>query len=95
VTCTPIPCGSLTPFPTLFSHFPRSHITIGTAERLTREVSSLAGAMEKDGVDVSVHWARDACHDVLVLPPGWWDRKVVEEVWESISHWAEGFLEAC
>ena len=90
---TPTSCGASTPYSTLFSHFPRSHITIGTAERLTREVSSLACAMEKDGVDVSVHWARDACHDILIVPSGWWDQQVVEEVWESVSEWAREFLE--
>lgn len=87
---TPSSPGASTPFPALFSQFPRSHITVGTAERLTREVSSLVCAMEKDGVDVSVHWARDACHDVLIVPSWWWDRAVVEEVWESVSRWAEG-----
>ena len=88
---TPSSPGASTPFPTLFSQFPRSHITVGTAERLTREVSSLFCAMEKDGVDVSVHWARDACHDILILPSWWWDQEVVEEVWESVTRWAEGF----
>lgn len=86
--------GASTPFPTLFSQFPRTHIVVGTAERLTREVSSLACAMKKDGVDVGVHWARDACHDILIVPPGWWDQKVTEEVWESVSQWAHGFLES-
>ena len=89
-TCTPTFYGA---YPTLFSHFPHTYITVGTAERLTREVSSLACAMEKDGVDVSMHWARDACHDILIVPSGWWNDQVVEEVWESVSQWAQGFRE--
>lgn len=82
-------CG----FPTLFDSFPRSLVVCGDAERLVREVRSLIAAMNKDGVDLDVVWARDACHDILMLNEFWWDRAVIEEVWEGIATWAEGFKE--
>lgn len=80
-------CG----FPTLFDSFPRSLVVCGDAERLVREVRSLIKAMEKDGVDLDVVWSRDACHDILMMNELWWDRKVIEETWEGIAAWAEGF----
>lgn len=84
-------CNPSTPFLTLFSHFPRTHIAIGTAERLTREVASLICAMEKDGVEVNAQWVKDACHDVLMVPPSWWDKSVVEGAWNRVGEWARTF----
>lgn len=78
-------------FPKLFGDFPRTLIVCGDAERLVREVRSLVAAMEKDGTDLSVHWARDACHDPLMLSEFWWDRAVLEEIWHAVGEWAVGF----
>ncbi|KAF9534497.1 Alpha/Beta hydrolase protein [Crepidotus variabilis] len=83
-------CG----FPTLFAEFPRSLVVCGDAERLVREVRSLISAMEKDGVDLNVVWASDACHDVLILDPFWWDKKVIEDVWNGVDKWAAGFKDS-
>ncbi|KAJ3494523.1 hypothetical protein NLJ89_g10788 [Agrocybe chaxingu] len=80
-------------FATLFAEFPRSLVVCGDAERLVREVRSLILAMNKDGVDLEVCWARDACHDVLIQSEWWWDRQVLEEVWGRIGNWAESFSE--
>ncbi|KAF9564056.1 alpha/beta-hydrolase [Agrocybe pediades] len=77
-------------FPKLFGDFPRTIIVCGDAERLVREVRSLATAMETDGVDLQVHWARDACHDPLMLNEFWWDKTVLDEIWDAISSWAKG-----
>ncbi len=57
---------------TLFGGLPRTLLLTGDAERLVREVRSLARAMGEDGVDLTVHWARDACHDPLILNAWWW-----------------------
>ena len=76
---------------TLFGGFPRTLLLTGDAERLVREVRSLARAMGEDGVDLTVHWARDACHDPLILSAWWWDRSVLEECWCAVARWAEGF----
>jgi len=78
-------------FPKLFGDFPRTIIVCGDAERLVREVRSLATAMDADGVDLRVHWARDACHDPLMLNEFWWDKSVLNEIWEAIASWANGF----
>lgn len=75
----------------LFGDFPRTLIICGDAERLVREVRSLASAMKTDGVDLTVHWARDACHDPLILSEFWWDRTVMEEIWKGTEEWAKGF----
>ncbi|KAF9485636.1 alpha/beta-hydrolase [Pholiota conissans] len=77
--------------PKLFGDFPRSLIICGDAERLVREVRSLVSAMKKDGVDLTVHWAPDACHDPLMLSEFWWDRKVTDEIWREAYEWARGF----
>lgn len=91
-----LPNSSPTPshtFPRLFSHFPRTFISIGTAERLTRECASLVRAMARDGVEVRSEWVVDACHDVLIVPEWWWNRPkgVMEGVWEGVGSWVRGF----
>ena len=89
--CTfPAPSHSFT---SLFSSFPRTFISIGTAERLTRECASLVRAMEKDGVEVRCEWVEDACHDVLIVPEWWWNKPVgvLEGVWRGVGQWVEGF----
>jgi hypothetical protein len=43
--------------------------------------------MERDGVDLTVEWAKDAVHDMLML--AWWDEKVREQVWSAIGRWIE------
>lgn len=78
-------------FSKLFEDFPRSLVVCGDAERLVREVRSLVAAMEKDGVDLDVCWAPDACHDVLIMNENWWDRRVLELVWSQIATWSQGF----
>jgi len=78
-------------FPALFSEFPKTLIVCGDAERLVREVRSLISAMQKDGVDLDVCWAPDACHDILIISDWWWDRRVLETVWAQIGHWAGEF----
>ncbi|PPQ92171.1 hypothetical protein CVT25_008945 [Psilocybe cyanescens] len=78
-------------FPKLFGDFPRTLVVCGDAERLVREVRSLVAAMTADGVDLQVHWARDACHDPLMLSEFWWDRTVLEEIWRAVKGWAKGF----
>lgn len=78
-------------FPGLFASFPRSIIVCGDAERLVREVRSLNGAMSKDGVDTTMYWAPDACHDALMLNEFWWDKKVLNGIWEAIEEWADEY----
>lgn len=78
-------------FPGLFASFPRSIIICGDAERLVREVRSLNAAMGKDGVDTTMYWAPDACHDALMLNENWWDKKVLEGIWQAIGEWADGY----
>ena len=78
-------------FPALFSEFPKTLIVCGDAERLVREVRSLISAMQKDGVDLDICWAPDACHDLLIISDWWWDRRVLEAVWAQIGHWAGAF----
>ncbi|TFK29482.1 alpha/beta-hydrolase [Coprinopsis marcescibilis] len=78
-------------FPGLFSSFPKTIIVCGDAERLVREVRSLLGAMQKDGVDVTIHWAPDACHDALMLSEFWWDKKVLNGIWKEIDKWSQAF----
>ncbi|KDR77252.1 hypothetical protein GALMADRAFT_246557 [Galerina marginata CBS 339.88] len=78
-------------FQKLFSEFPRTLVVCGDAERLVREVGSLISAMNADGVDLQVHWAKDACHDPLILSEFWWDREVLDEIWRSIEDWVKGF----
>ncbi|CAA7266195.1 unnamed protein product [Cyclocybe aegerita] len=89
----PNPYKASSRFATLFAEFPRSLVVCGDAERLVREVRSLIYAMDKDGVELEVCWARDACHDVLIQSEWWWDRQVLEEVWGRIGKWAESFSE--
>jgi hypothetical protein len=43
--------------------------------------------MERDGVELTVEWAPDAVHDVLML--AWWDEKVREKLWAAIARWVE------
>ena len=90
-TRSPFPAPSHS-FPSLFSSFPRTFISIGTAERLTRECASLVRAMEKDGVEVRCEWVEDACHDVLIVPEWWWNKPVgvLEGVWRAVEQWVEG-----
>lgn len=78
-------------FPGLFAEFPPTFILIGDAERLTNEVKALIGTMERDLVAVDAMWAKDACHDILMIAPGWWDEKVRGEVWGRIAEWAGKF----
>ncbi|KAF8909662.1 Alpha/Beta hydrolase protein [Gymnopilus junonius] len=80
-------------FPKLFGDFSRTLVVCGDAERLVREVRSLISAMRSDGIDLQVHWAKDACHDPLILSELWWDRQVLEECWRAIENWAKGFEE--
>jgi hypothetical protein len=51
------------------------------------QIKSLVGAMEADGVDLHVEWAKDGVHDMLMLPA--WDEKVREQVWAAIKNWVE------
>jgi len=90
-TRSPFPAPSHS-FPSLFSSFPRTFISIGTAERLTSECASLVRAMEKDGVEVRCEWVEDACHDVLIVPEWWWNKPVgvLEGVWRGVGQWVEG-----
>lgn len=78
-------------FSKLFERFPRTLIIVGDAERLVREVRSLQGAMERDGIDVRTEWVRDAVHDILIMGEGWWDKKAVEGAWAVIKEWAGEF----
>ncbi|KAG2001558.1 endoplasmic reticulum protein [Coprinopsis cinerea AmutBmut pab1-1] len=81
-------------FPGLFASFPKTIIVCGDAERLVREVRSLASAMKKDGVDLTMYWAPDACHDPLMLNEFWWDKKVLDGIWEQIDLWSKEFRES-
>ncbi len=74
---------------TLFGGFPRTLLLTGDAERFVREVRSLAQAMGEDSVDLTVHWARNVCHDSFILSEWWWDRAVLEECWRVVAHWAD------
>lgn len=74
----------------LFEGFPKTLIVVGDAERLVREVKSLQGAMEKDGVDVQAEWMKDTVHDVLMMNQWWWDWGAVEETWGVVGDWAAG-----
>jgi len=76
-------------FDKLFEAFPKTLILVGDAERLIKEVKSLQLAMEKDGVDVTTEWLKDAVHDPLIIGKGWWDEKVQERAWTVISQWAK------
>ena len=78
-------------FPGLFAGFPKTIIVCGDGERLVREVRALERAMEKDGVDLTMHWAPDACHDPLMISETWWDKKVLDEIWKEIKEWAKVF----
>jgi len=78
-------------FPSLFASFPRTIVVCGDGERLVREVRSLVAAMTKDGVDITTHWAPDACHDPLMINESWWDKKVLNNIWTSIKTWGEEF----
>lgn len=75
----------------LFGDFPRTLVVVGDAERLVREIKSLVAAMERDGVDVRTHWAKDAVHDILIIGDVWWDKEVVGKVWKEISRWIKEF----
>ena len=55
------------------------------AERLEREVLALERGMERDGVRVRMVWAKDGCHDLLILAH--WDEKVREGIWAAIHEW--------
>ncbi|KAJ8482386.1 hypothetical protein ONZ45_g14961 [Pleurotus djamor] len=88
---TQTPYRKKCPFPTLFSSFPRTLVVIGDAERLVNEVRSLVKAMEKDRVDVECHWSKDAVHDLLIIPQGWWDEEVREDAWKVVRRWFGGF----
>jgi acetyl esterase/lipase len=74
-------------FDKLFAHFPSSLVVCGDAERLEREVKNLVDAMSNDGVDVTTKWVRDAVHDILIFPEGWWDESAREDVYDSIKKW--------
>ncbi|KIY66247.1 alpha/beta-hydrolase [Cylindrobasidium torrendii FP15055 ss-10] len=73
----------------LFKAFPTSMVVVGDAERLTCEVGNLTRAMVRDGVHVHERWVKDAVHDILMIPPGWWDEKIREEVWADINKWTD------
>ncbi|CCL98218.1 uncharacterized protein FIBRA_00212 [Fibroporia radiculosa] len=73
----------------LFSDFPKTCVVLGDAERLEREVMRLVGAMERDGVSVRTVWVEDGVHDVLQM--GWWDKVVINKVWEGIEGWLRDF----
>ncbi|KAJ2922922.1 hypothetical protein H1R20_g14180, partial [Candolleomyces eurysporus] len=75
-------------FPGLFAAFPRTIIVCGDGERLVREVRALISAMTKDGVDITTHWAPDACHDALMISETWWDKAVLDNIWQDIDKWA-------
>ena len=51
------------------------------------QITNLVRAMERDGVDLHVEWAKDAVHDMLML--AWWDENVREKVWSAIGKWVE------
>ncbi|KAF9258584.1 alpha/beta-hydrolase [Marasmius fiardii PR-910] len=81
-------------FEKLFEGFPKTLILIGDAERLTVEVNNLGRAMARDldgddsgGKRVKVRWIKDAVHDVYIIPPGWWDEKEKDAVWEDVKAW--------
>lgn len=76
-------------FPALFASFPKTIVVTGDGERLVREVRSLVAAMTKDGVDITAHWASDACHDPLMINESWWDKKVLDGIWEEIRKWGD------
>ena len=73
----------------LFEDFPKSCVVLGDAERLETEVLKLIGAMEHDGVRVTMVEAKDAVHDILMM--GWWDEAVRAQVWKSIDEWLATF----
>lgn len=75
-------------FPGLFAAFPKTIVVCGDGERLVREVRALISAMTKDGVDITTHWAPDACHDPLMISENWWDKKVLDNIWQDIDKWA-------
>lgn len=74
-------------WPGLFARFPKSMVVTGDAERLTTEVKNLTRAMVRDGVEVESKWVKDAVHDVLMIPPGWWDEKIRDDVWKDVGNW--------
>jgi acetyl esterase/lipase len=78
-------------YPGLFASFPRTIVVCGDGERLVREVRALVSAMTKDGVDITTHWALDACHDPLMISETWWDKKVLDNIWQDIDKWASSF----
>lgn len=78
-------------FPKLFGEFPKTLVVLGDAERLVHEVKSLVTAMKKDGVDVRLHVAPDAVHDILILNEQWWDKKVLQDTWAAIKEWGRAF----
>lgn len=64
-------------------------MVIGDAERPTTEVGNLTRAMCRDGVDIKTRWVKDAVHDVLMIPPGWWDEEIRKDVWKDIDEWLD------
>jgi hypothetical protein len=76
--------------PGLFTSFPRTLVVLSTHERLTHEVGFLTRAMEDDGVDIKVEWAADGVHDICIIAEGWWDKRVLSDVWERIGKWVAG-----
>ncbi|KAF9451106.1 alpha/beta-hydrolase [Macrolepiota fuliginosa MF-IS2] len=78
-------------FTKLFGDFPKTLVVLGDAERLVREVKSLVVAMEKDGVDVQLHVAPDAVHDILIISKGWWDKKTIRDTWTAVVEWGKKF----
>lgn len=63
-------------------------------ERPTEQNSEQGHSAQNENEHVQLFWARDACHDVLIMPEhGWWvwDRAVIEEVWGAIGRWVAGF----
>lgn len=96
--CPKILVGELAPsmlpedvagWPGLFAAYPRCMVVIGDAERLTTEVGNLTRAMCRDGVDIKTRWVKDAVHDVLMIPPGWWDEEIRKDVWKDIDEWMD------
>jgi acetyl esterase/lipase len=71
----------------LFTNFPRALIVVGDAERLEREVLALERGLERDNVRVRMVWAKDGCHDLLIL--AYWDEKVREGIWREIAKWVK------
>ena len=71
----------------LFENFPKTFITYGTAERLVDEIETLIKRMKRNNVDLHVHIAEDAVHDVLVLKN--WDEKIRNKIWTDLYEWCE------